>query len=82
MSENNLTHIYYNLIDVDGNILEENVSHAQALETIENSIDTEYIYFYYPLDETILAELVERDKENPATELRFFKQLPPVSPTE
>lgn len=78
MSENSLTHVQYNLVDVNGNVLEENVSHEKSLELINNSINSGFSYYYYPLDEAVLAQLVQQDAENNATEIRFFKQLAPI----
>lgn len=66
----------YNVIDVDGNVLEENVTHEASLELMNNIADSGFTYYYYPLDEAVLAELLEKNRTDNAIQIRFLKPIP------
>lgn len=64
----------YNIIDIDNNVITENVTEEQAVEFVEsNSAETEFSYFFYPLDEEVLNDLKQRFEGT--NTLRFIKRI-------
>ena len=65
----------YNVIDINNTIVTENISEAQAIEFVNsNSAESEFVYFFYPIDETTLVEIKE-SVPNLQQEVRFIKRI-------
>ena len=64
----------YNIIDGNENVITENITEQETLDLIESNGQTEFSYFFYPLDSAILVELQEKF-QNDLTALRFFKRI-------
>ena len=64
----------YNIIDGNENVITENITEQETLELIEANGQTEFSYYYYPLNPEVLAELKEKF-ENQLDKVRFFKRL-------